>query len=109
MDVVKEDIEERALYLSTEKREKNIKVYYPRFINNAFWRIAYEDGGAVSDELSGDYTSKQDALKALERWERNTSPTVGARFKGKQPPVLKTKKVRGATDKSAPATDSEAG
>ena len=101
MVVVEEDIENRIILLQTPKREKRIKLYYPRLMNNAFWMVSYEDGTTVSEELSGGFTNKQFALKALNAWEESVSMTPNARYKDKTPPVLKTKGApRGAAANS---------
>lgn len=100
MDVLKEDMENRAVYLSTPKREKSIKVFWPRELNEGMWRITYEDGAPVAAELSGKFTTKRDAIKALNTWEEATSATSCAKYKGKEPPVLK-RKNSGTSNKDA--------
>jgi len=93
MDVVKEDIENRTIYFSTPIREKHIKVFWPRELNAGMWRITYDDGTTVDKSLSGAFTTKSFAVKALEQWEGTTKPTPQARYKDKVPPKLERKQI----------------
>lgn len=71
MDVLKEDYDERAVYVKTDNRSKPFKVSVPKHRNVSMWEITYEDGTKPSfDGLKGFFTSKRDALRALESFEQ---------------------------------------
>jgi hypothetical protein len=106
MDVL-EDPSGKLLWVTTEKRDKRIKVFIPEFNNFSFWYIKYEDGTEVP-ELTGAWLTKREAVKALEFWEQETKVSKTKYRKDlwgdKEPPELKRKKV-----KVAPTDSTEAG
>jgi hypothetical protein len=101
LDVVKEDHENKTIWLTTPKRESRIKVFVPEFSGYPFWRIRYEDGTTIP-ELTGVFLSRREAIKALELWEESTKVSK-TKYQNdlwghKEPPVLKRKKVKVGTE-----------
>ena len=94
---VKEDYENSVVWVTTEKRDKRIKIFVPRFGRYPHWRITYEDGQNVVG-LDGVYITSREALRAVTFWEQETKEskkTYQDRVLGPDaPPKLKRKKVK---------------
>lgn len=110
MDVLRENYEEKFAIVKLTNRVKNVKVYVPEYSSFSFWRISYEDGTPLSDDIAlSKFTSKRDALKFLMEFEIREPMSKTAYqeeiFKDKgEVPVLKRKKVRAKV-----GTDSNSG
>jgi hypothetical protein len=95
--VVEEDYENSTIWITTDKRDKRIKVYIPMYSRYSHWHIKYEDGTNIVG-LDGVYLTGREAVRAVEYWEVETKESKKVyldRVLGPESlPVLKRKKVK---------------
>lgn len=109
--VTMNDEDLRPGYLVTvTNRSKKLLVSIPIVDSYGLWSITYDDGSPVSG-LDGKFTSHKFALKAIDDWQKKTPISEKAKhellFGDKEPPVLKTKKVKQVATETEPDNSSD--
>lgn len=94
---VKESEDGLTLTITSDKRINPILIYKSDDGFSMF-KMRYEGSGTIPEELSGFYTSRQDALRALKFWLDHVAPTKAKewedKYKDVEVPVLKTKPIK---------------
>jgi len=86
-----------AYLVKVPNRSKDLLLEIPEVSGYGLWEVKYADGKPIPS-FDGKFTSHKFALKAIDEWCQNEPPTEKAKhemlFGDKEPPVLKTKKVK---------------
>jgi hypothetical protein len=99
--IVEENPEGTLMSVTSSKRKAKYIIYKPEDGYGMF-KIRQDNGGEVAEELSGTFTSRKIALKALKYFLEHTKETKQAKwdkmFGEEKAPPLKKKELKVATE-----------